>query len=471
MLFNSMDFAIFFPIVFALYWLLARSRYHYQNVLILVASYVFYGWWDWRFLFLVFISSCLDFIVGRKIAKVKSQKLRKSLLILSLGVNLGSLGFFKYYDFFISSFIESFTLLGMTLDIPNLNVILPVGISFYTFQTLSYTIDIYKKNLEPANDFVAFLTFVSFFPQLVAGPIERASNLLPQFLKQREFSYNQCIDGVKRIIYGFFVKLVVADNIAVFVNRIFSNVEELTLPNLAIALFFFGIQIYCDFSGYSHIALGTSKLLGFELMENFRFPYFAKSIGDFWQRWHISLSTWFRDYVYIPLGGNRSSGYLWSFNIFITFTVSGLWHGANWTFVIWGMLHSLVYFMEVSIHRIFKPRPSLFNTLLGWFGVNLMVFFAWFFFRIENMGQTLPTFNNALSQPYSLKATGGNSLDLLISSGFIVFLFLVEFRSFRQDTIIPKFRRFNALFYHLLLQLVLLFGAFENQSAFIYFQF
>ena len=306
MLFNSFEYLIFLPTVFILYWFVFNKNLNIQNTLVLLSSYLFYGWWDYRFLSLIFLSTVVDYIIGLNIPKQDLQKNQKLLLWTSVLFNLSVLGFFKYYNFFVDSWIELFSSLGYEIkSVWTLNIILPVGISFYTFQTMSYTIDIYRKKLEPTKDFTSFATFVSFFPQLVAGPIERASNLLPQILKKREFNYEQVVQGIRLILWGMFKKVVIADSLAPIVDDIFSNYQDFGGGTLLLGAIYFSFQIYCDFSGYSDIAIGTSKLFGFELMSNFKFPYFSRNIGEFWRKWHISLSTWFRDYLYIPLGGSQ----------------------------------------------------------------------------------------------------------------------------------------------------------------------
>jgi len=307
MLFNSLDFAIFFPIVFLLYWFLFRGNIRQQNLLVVASSYFFYAWWDWRFLFLIIFSTTLDFFIGKKLGQEQDSKKRKYYLWISIIANLGSLGFFKYYNFFVENFIEAFSFFGTEIHGGSLDIILPVGISFYTFQTLSYSIDVYKRKMEPTKDFVAFSAFVCFFPQLVAGPIERASNLLPQFNKKRKFSYEKSADGLKQILWGFFKKTVIADNCAEYADMFFNNPSDYNGSALILGVFFFAFQIYGDFSGYSDIAIGASRLFGINLSRNFQFPYFSRDIAEFWRRWHISLSTWFRDYLYIPLGGSRGS--------------------------------------------------------------------------------------------------------------------------------------------------------------------
>jgi len=392
MLFNSIEFAIFLPIIFALYWALKRDL-KLQNLLLLAASYVFYGWWDWRFLSLIAFSSMVDYFVGLQMGKTEEQSRRKLLLWVSICVNLGFLGFFKYFNFFAESFSDAFTLLGTPIEATRLNIILPVGISFYTFQTLSYSIDIYRKKLEPTRDIIAFFAFVSFFPQLVAGPIERAKNLLPQFYIKRTFEQDKAIDGLRQILWGLFKKVVIADNCAEYVNIIFSNPSDYSGSTLFLGGVLFAFQIYGDFSGYSDMAIGTARLFGFNLMKNFAFPYFSRDIAEFWRRWHISLSTWFRDYLYIPLGGSRGGTWMKIKNTFIIFVVSGFWHGANWTFIFWGFLNAL-YFLPLLLSN--KNRRNLETVAQGRLLPSLREFFsilltfaltvlAWIFFRADNL--------------------------------------------------------------------------------------
>ena len=393
MLFNTIDFAIFLPIVFLLYWFVADKNLKLQNALIVVASYVFYGWWDWRFLSLILFSTLVDYLVGRGLAQEKDPGKRKLLLWTSIGVNIGFLGFFKYYDFFLENFVSAFSIMGMEIQAGSLGIILPVGISFYTFQTLSYTLDVYRRKLEPTRDFVAFAAFVSFFPQLVAGPIERATRLLPQFYTKREFDYTKAADGMRQILWGLFKKVVIADNCAEYANLIFNHSAEMNGSTLLLGAIFFSFQIYGDFSGYSDIAIGTARLFGFKLMQNFAFPYFSRDIAEFWRRWHISLSTWFRDYLYIPLGGSRGGTLMKIRNTFLIFLVSGFWHGANWTFLVWGALNAFYFLpllltkrnrrnMEiVAAGKLLPGIKDLLRILLT-FGLTA---FAWIFFRAESI--------------------------------------------------------------------------------------
>ena len=428
MLFNTIDFAVFLPIVFLLYWFVFQRNLKGQNLLIVVSSYVFYGWWDWRFLFLIALSTVIDYYVGLRLRQLDSDSNRKKLLALSLFTNLGLLGFFKYYNFFVDNFIGAFSFFGITLSENNLNIILPVGISFYTFQTLSYTIDVYRRKLEPTQDFISFVAFVSFFPQLVAGPIERATHLLPQFHKKRFFHYSKAVDGLRQILWGLFKKVVIADNCAAAVNGIFANSDELSGSTLVLGAIYFAFQIYGDFSGYSDIAIGTSRLFGFDLKQNFAFPYFSRDIAEFWRRWHISLSTWFRDYLYIPLGGSKGSKRQNIRNVLLNFVVSGFWHGANWTFVVWGILNAL-YFMPLLVlnkNRIHtdvvaqgKNLPSvkeIFQMLVT-FGLTTI---TWIFFRAENINHAFDYLSRIFSS--SLLSMPGYKKPFLF---LMIFLFLL----------------------------------------------
>jgi alginate O-acetyltransferase complex protein AlgI len=390
MLFNTVDFAVFFPIVLVLYWTLFKKTLSLQNFFLVSVSYFFYSFWDWRFLSLIFISSLVDFTVGNLMAKVNEQTKRKLLLGVSLVFNLGLLAVFKYFNFFVDSFVDAFALFGTELKRTTWTILLPVGISFYTFQTLSYTIDVYRKRIAPTQNVVAFFAFVSFFPQLVAGPIERASSLLPQFEKSRIFKYQSSADGLRLILAGLFQKMVIADNCAFFANIIFDTYQEQSGSTLFLGAVFFAFQIYGDFAGYSNIAIGTAKLMGFDLMRNFKFPYLAQNFSDFWRRWHISLSTWFRDYLYIPLGGSKRGKKRLILNIVVVFLVSGLWHGANWTFVFWGLIHAIfvipviLFFKKDVSFSEDKKWPTI-GQLLRIAFTFCMVCLAWIFFRSETL--------------------------------------------------------------------------------------
>lgn len=394
MLFNSLNFLIFLPVVFMLYWFVVNRSLKYQNILLLAASYFFYSCWDWRFLFLLAFSTFLDFYSGLAIHRSDNKRLRKIWLILSVGINLGFLGIFKYYNFFSHSFGEALSQIGINANISSLDIILPVGISFYTFHGLSYVFDIYNKRITPTTNFIEYSLFVSFFPLLVAGPIERATHLLPQMEKPRTFRYAQAVDGLRQILWGIFKKVVIADGCAEYANLIFNNSSDYSGSTLVLGAILFTFQIYGDFSGYSDIALGTARLFGFELLKNFNFPYFSRDIAEFWRRWHISLSTWFKDYLYIPLGGSKGGMAMRIRNTFIIFLVSGFWHGANWTFIIWGGLNAL--FIMPSI--VFKtnrnnidivaqgrtfPTPYELWQIATTFALTV---FAWIFFRASSVG-------------------------------------------------------------------------------------
>ena len=483
MLFNSIDFAVFLPIVFTLYWFVANKSLKLQNALIVVASYLFYGWWDWRFLSLIFFSTIVDYSVGVKLKTENNQSRRKVLLWTSILVNLGFLGFFKYYNFFLDNFIAAFTFFGSEVNANSLNIILPVGISFYTFQTMSYTIDVYKKKLEPTSDFIAFSAFVSFFPQLVAGPIERATHLLPQFYTKRTFDYAKAVDGMRQILWGLFKKVVIADNCAEFANLIFNNSADYSGSTLVLGAIFFTFQIYGDFSGYSDIAIGTSRLFGFDLMQNFNFPYFSRDIAEFWRRWHISLSTWFRDYLYIPLGGSRGGTWMKIRNTFIIFIVSGFWHGANWTFIVWGALNA-IYFLPLllsnknrnNLETVAEGRmlPSLteFFHMLLTFGLTV---FAWIFFRANDIGHAV----NYISEIFSASVVSLPQFDglnrALVVLGLILLFLIIEwpgrFGKYGIDKLGLKWGR--PLRWTLYAFLIFIIGMFmkSEESPFIYFQF
>lgn len=482
MLFNSIDFAIFLPIVFILYWFVINKNLKLQNLLIVTASYVFYGWWDWRFLSLIIFSTIVDYTIGRKL-KIEENKLkRKALLWTSILVNLGFLGFFKYYNFFIDNFISAFSFFGTEIKANSLNIILPVGISFYTFQTLSYTIDVYKRKLEPTKDFVAFSAFVSFFPQLVAGPIERATNLLPQFYNKRSFDYSKAVDGLRQILWGLFKKIVIADNCAELANQIFNNSADLNGSSLVLGAVFFTFQIYGDFSGYSDIAIGTSRLFGFNLMQNFAFPYFSRDIAEFWRRWHISLSTWFRDYLYIPIGGSRGNILMRIRNTFIIFIVSGFWHGANWTFIAWGTLNA-IYFLpllltknnrnHIDIVAKGKMVPTIKEVSLLLITFSLTVF-AWIFFRAENLEHAYNYISEILSASlFEIpKFSGmGNALKtLVLISVFILIEWQGREGQYAIEHIGIKWKRSfrYAMYYSIIIAIFYFTG---KQQEFIYFQF
>lgn len=482
MLFNSIDFAIFLPIIFVLYWFVFQKNLKLQNFLIVVASYVFYGWWDWRFLSLIIFSTLVDYTVGRQLRTEENQTKRKVLLWLSILVNLGFLGFFKYYNFFLDNLVTAFSFFGQPINAQGLNIILPVGISFYTFQTLSYTIDVYKRKLKPTKDYFAFSAFVSFFPQLVAGPIERATNLLPQFYKKRTFEYSKSVDGLRQILWGLFKKVVIADNCAEYANLIFNNSGDYPGSTLVLGALFFTFQIYGDFSGYSDIAIGTSRLFGFNLMQNFNYPYFSRDIAEFWRRWHISLSTWFRDYLYIPLGGSRGGTWMKVRNTFIIFIVSGFWHGANWTFIVWGALNA-VYFLPLLLTKKNRNNldivaqgkflPPIKELLLMFLTFGLTVF-AWVFFRANNIGHAISYISEILSPSLFTIPKFVSMEKAFMAIIFVVIFNLIEWKGREEQFAIAslglKWRKpIRWTFYFILAMTILLFGG--SKQEFIYFQF
>jgi len=474
MLFNSIEFLIFLPTIFILYWFVFKNL-KIQNILILLASYLFYGWWDWRFLSLILLSTLVDYTIGLQLQKTSEKQKRKYLLWISLVFNLGLLGFFKYYNFFIDNWVDAWATLGVEMHKSTLNIILPVGISFYTFQTLSYTIDVYRKKLEPTKNFIAFASFVSFFPQLVAGPIERASNLLPQFYKSRKFSYDVAVSGMKLILWGLFKKVVIADNCAVYVNDIFGTYQEQSGFTLVIGAVFFAFQIYGDFSGYSDIAIGTARLFGFDLMRNFNYPYFSRDIGEFWRRWHISLSTWFRDYVYIPLGGSRGSKYKQLRNVFVIFLVSGFWHGANWTFIVWGGLNALFFLpllltnnnrnnLGVVSENSWLPSVKEFFQILITFSLTTL---AWIFFRAENVSIAIDYIQHIFTSDTFLP----NVIRQKRMFPLLLFFLAIEWLSRKGEIVIILKTKFRIVFYLVLIVVILYYASAAEKTSFIYFQF
>ncbi len=478
MLFNSIDFALFLPLVFILYWFIFNKSKNSQNLVVVVSSYIFYGWWDWRFLSLILFSTIVDYFLGIALSIEKKKRTRKKLLLISIFVNLGFLGFFKYYNFFLDNFIEAFSFFGVTFQGSSLNIILPVGISFYTFQSLSYTIDVYKNKLEPTKDFISFAAFVSFFPQLVAGPIERATNLLPQFYKKRNFDYHKGVDGIHLIIWGLFKKIVIADSCAAYANEIFGDYENMNSISLLMGAIYFSFQIYGDFSGYSDIAIGTSKLFGIDLKKNFNFPYFSRDIAEFWRRWHISLTSWFRDYLYIPLGGSRGSTLFILRNVFIVFLVSGFWHGANWTFIIWGGLNAICFIpllltkrnrRNIEIVAKGKQFPNVLE-FISMVTTFIIIMIGWVVFRSESLIDAI----NYLKLLFSFNFEGGFQYLLIrrytpelmiLIFGFILF----EWNSREKEH--PFFGKWRIIKLIIILLGLIVLGAFANSSEFIYFQF
>ncbi len=485
MQFNTIDFAFFLPIVFLFYWFVVGKSVRLQNIFLIIASYTFYGWWDWRFLFLILLSTVVDFCVGIGFKKYKRDAKRKLLLVISVFTNLGILVFFKYYNFFVESFSSVFTFLGSDISYRSLNIILPVGISFYTFQTLSYTIDVYKNRLEPTSDFVSFAAFVSFFPQLVAGPIERATYFLPQFQKKRHFKYTVGVDGLKQILWGLFKKVVIADNCAHYVDIVFASSSDYTSSSLILGAVLFSFQIYADFSGYSDIAIGVSKLFGFHLKQNFAYPYFATSVLDFWRRWHISLSTWFRDYLYIPLGGSRGSNYNITRNIFLVFVISGFWHGASWTYIMWGFLHAIIYLVTYYITKnvaqlnskaldnnvFFTNAVYCFKLLLTF----IIICLTWVFFRSQTIDLAFEYISNMFSSTifsFPNFIGKGQLFSIII---LLLFFICVEWvgkkESYALKMIFITFPRLIRWSFYSLLVLLLGIFAKTQEVPFIYFQF
>lgn len=470
MIFNSFEFLAFLPIVWALYWAFNRNLW-LQNLLVVVASYVFYGWWDWRFLVLIAFTSAWSYIVGLVELYRWEAKPSRALLTISLVVNLGVLGYFKYANFFLDS-------LGLS-DVVVVNVILPVGISFYTFQALSYTIDVYRRNIRPTRDPFAFFAFISFFPQLVAGPIERATNLLPQFLKKKEFDYREAVLGCRQMLWGFFKKMVVADNCAVVVNQYLNGGGTDNGLSILCSAFLFSLQIYCDFSGYSDIAIGCSKLFGVKLMRNFAFPYFARDIAEFWRRWHISLTTWFRDYLYIPLGGSRCSKTKMVRNTFAIFLVSGLWHGANWTFVAWGAFHALLFLPLLLRARNRKYLTSVAEDrvlpTVGELGRMIFTFvlamFGWMLFRATSIPEAGRWFISLFDfSRYGLDAGFPHAGRVAIPMA--VLMFACEWLNRREQFGFARYPRWTGLRWVLyFLIVILIFMYAPGSQTFIYFQF
>ena len=468
MQFNSLQFLIFLPLVFGAYWA-ANRHLRLQNLLIVLASYVFYGWWDWRFLILIAFTSGWAYLFGL-------LPRSKWNVAVSLVINLGILGFFKYYNFFVDSLVALIP--GLSESVWTLKIVLPVGISFYTFQALSYTIDVYRGGIVPTKDPIAFFAFISFFPQLVAGPIERATNLLPQFLKSRRFDYPLAVEGCRQMLWGFAKKVLVADNCALAVNTILQYADMTTIPAW-VGMVCFAFQIYCDFSGYSDIAIGCSKLFGIRLMKNFDHPYFARDIAEFWRRWHISLTTWFRDYLYIPLGGSRCGKLKKIRNTFVIFLVSGLWHGADWTFLFWGFVHA-VFFIPLLL--LGKNRKHVGNVAaegrllptvreaVQMIVTFLLVVIGWTFFRAENISQAFAWLDKMLLHvDFAVQKGGGLALG---AKGLLFAAVLLIVEWFNRDRAIPRLPRSAALrfFIYCLLAWCIFFWCPEAQT-FIYFQF
>ncbi len=483
MVFNSLDFFIFLPIVFMLYWAIFVKNLKSQNIFLLITSYVFYSWWDWRFLSLILLSTIVDYIVGLKIDFNTKKSVRKLWLLVSVLFNVGLLAFFKYFNFFVDSWLDMFSLFGYSIKSSwTLKVILPVGISFYTFQTMSYSFDIYYKKLKPTKDFLSFAAYVSFFPQLVAGPIERASNLLDQILHKRSFDYAQCSGGLKLILWGLFKKVAIADSLAPIVDDVFGNYSSYPASTLILGVTLFSFQVYGDFSGYSDIAIGTAKLFGIELRSNFKFPNFSRNVAEYWQRWHVSLSTWFRHYVYIPLGGSRVSKLKSVRNIIIIFLVSGFWHGANWTFIFWGAFHALAYIPVFLMGRntIYKnsvvggnsyfPSFKEIGQILLTFGI---VTCSRIFFRSESISNAFG-FIKRIIFDFSFEIYQHPMGYRMIDYYVLIILFIFYEYRIRKDERAPfkfKSKIIRFIIYTLIVFLLILFYDDTVDRSFIYFQF
>lgn len=482
MLFNSVEFFIFLPIVFILYWFVFKSL-RIQNIFIIIVSYIFYGWWDWRFLLLIALTTACSFASGILLEKFDNNKTKKKIVCSSnIILNLLILCYFKYCNFFGENFAAMFRIFGFEVDWVTLDILLPVGISFYTFQALSYTIDVYNKKMQPSHDPVAFFAFISFFPQLVAGPIERATNLLPQFLKSRTFDSEKATDGMRQILWGLFKKVVIADNCALAANHIFAEYQTLDSFNLFMGAIFFTFQIYGDFSGYSDIAIGTARLFGINLMQNFNFPYFSKNIPEFWRKWHISLTSWFRDYIYFPLGGSRCSKQKAIRNTLIIFFVSGIWHGANYTFIIWGLYHALLFIPWLLIDSKKYKNTVAPNKLLPSLKETaqmaitfILVVIGWIIFRAENTYQAFDYIYDMITG-FTFSSPEFDPVILV----YILLLLSVEWlqrtkqhglqlQTCNKSNNILKYKSLRwAIYYILLIGTLLLQGV---QEDFIYFQF
>lgn len=479
MVFNSFVFLIYFPTVFIIYWLLFISKNN-QNIFLLFASYLFYGFWSWKFLLLLIANTILDYFYGFGVFSQNKNK-AKFFLWLSIINNLGVLAFFKYYNFFASQFQLLGVSVGIKISPYILNIVLPIGISFYTFHGMSYVFDIYRKKQKPVTNFFEYSLFVSFFPLLVAGPIERANHLLPQIQKERKFNYYQSIEGSRLILWGLFKKMVIADNLAIQVDRVFENYNQLNGITLIVGLIYFSIQIYCDFSGYTDIALGSSKLLGFELLSNFKFPYFSRNLGEFWRRWHISLSSWFKDYLYIPLGGSQKGIARTILNTFVIFFVSGFWHGASWNFIVWGGIHAIGFIPSilsgksklytkdtVATNQILPSLSDTFRIVCTFLFVTL----AWLFFRLNTLDGALEYLQRIVSSIYDYPKQLLFEFEGKRQIIFVLLLLTADwYLRFNERSLrVPKniFVRWSV---YLLLMCIMVLYMNTDSSNFIYFQF
>ena len=476
MLFNSIHFALFLPITFILYFLLRNKDYKFQNLILLLASYYFYANWDWRFLFLLLFSTLLDYYTGIKMHQAATSIRKKTWFIISISANIGFLGFFKYFNFFSESFSNLLQMFGLSSSPLILNIILPVGISFYTFHGLSYLIDIYKNKITPEREFVTYSLFVSFFPLLVAGPIERATHLLPQLKTNRKFDINNIYQGLNQIVWGLFKKIAVADICAEYVNQVYANYQDFSSFSLIIAAILFSIQIYCDFSGYSDIALGTARLFGVELLKNFSYPYFSKDVAEFWRRWHISLTNWFKDYLYIPLGGSMVSINKQIRNTFIIFIVSGFWHGANWTFITWGCINAILFIPILITNKNRKNlltkeyKLSDFPKIILTF---LVITFTWIFFRSKNINESILFIKHMVSLNHSKVFLEFS----IFGISAIIIMFVQEWFNKNENYGLSKAINIKSIpikwsYYTLLITFIIIsFTIKKSESPFIYFQF
>lgn len=477
MFFNSVSFALFLPIVFLLYWLVFNKNKTTQNAVLIVASYYFYSCWDWRFLFLLVFSTLLDYFSAIMMENSTTNKKRKFWLWLTIGINLGFLGVFKYYDFFAQSFTDLLTGFGIQTNPVLLKLILPVGISFYTFHGLSYVIDIYYKRITAERNFIDYSLFVSYFPLLVAGPIERATHLLPQVKIKRHFNFEKAKEGMYQIIWGLVKKVVIADSCATYANAIFDNYESMNSMSLILGAIYFAFQIYGDFSGYSDIALGTSKLFGIDLLKNFNYPYFSRDIAEFWRRWHISLSSWFRDYLYIPLGGSQGGMWMKVRNTFVIFLVSGFWHGANWTFIIWGLLNA-IYFLPLLLQN--KNRSNMGEIEMNWnissvkTILNILVTFAlttvaWIFFRAKSISEAMGYIQKMITDCHFDSQYLSNqryNFELLL---LVIVFVLVEWLN--RLKVEPLSGKASWIKVTIAIMALLALGVYSDYKEFIYFQF
>ena len=482
MLFNSVPFVIFFTIVFCLYWLVFDNNLKIQNIFLLISCYVFYGWWNWHFLILLILTSVLNFVLGYYMSKIEDLTKRRFLLNIGIVAAVGSLFYFKYVNFFIQSFVSLFAKFNIQLDIHTLNIFLPLGISFYTFRTLSYLFDINRGKLQPTDDWVTFFNYVAFFPSVISGPIDRGGTLIPQLEKKRVFNYDEIADGLRQILIGLFKKIVIADNCASFVNPIFDNYQHLPASSLIVSMFFYAFQMYADFSGYSDMAIGTARLLGFNITRNFAYPYFAQNIADFWRRWHMSLTSWLTDYIFTPASIRFRDLDKWGsiMAILVTFLVSGIWHGANWTFVLWGFLYGC-YFIPLILRGKMNKKKDIpmnrrptFKELLNIIGTFLLVMFTFVIFRSDSLNQAFGFYSRLFSKSIISLPQFDEKLKAIITTFFIIVLMLVEWRQRDKPHALKiefiKKPVLRIAIYYTIVFCILFFGA-SKVTQFLYFKF